>query len=70
MVVSRVGRRATLHVVSALCVAQFAWTLYHEREAMSLWSVSASLLGVVVFLLVFQDMYRHGYRLARRNRPT
>jgi hypothetical protein len=26
------------------------------------------MLGVLVFLLLFQDMYRHGYRLARRNR--
>ena len=68
LVVSRVGRRATLIVVSILCVLQFFWTLVHERDALSAWSVSAALLGVVVFLLMFQDMYRHGYRLARRKR--
>jgi uncharacterized membrane protein YfcA len=70
MVVSRVGRRPTLYVVSLLCVAQFVWTLVHERGSLTAWNVSASLLGVVLFLLVFQDMYRHGYRLARRTRPA
>ena len=66
LVVSKVGRRPTLVVVSILCVLQFIWTLVHERAELTAWNVSAALLGVVVFLLVFQDMYRHGYRLARR----
>ena len=69
-VVSRVGRRPTLIVVSILCVVQFGWTLVHERASLSLWSLGATLLGVVVFLLVFQDMYAHGYRLARRGRQN
>jgi uncharacterized membrane protein YfcA len=68
LVVSRIGRRPTLIVVSLLCVVQFVWTLFHERDALTVWNVSAALLGVVLFLLVFQDMYRHGYRLARRSR--
>ena len=68
LVVSKVGRRPTLIVVSILCVLQFVWTLVHERAELSVWSISAALLGVVVFLLLFQDMYRHGYRLARRKR--
>ena len=67
LVVNRIGRRPTLIVVSLLCVAQFAWTLVHERSALTPWNVTAALLGVVVFLLLFQDMYRHGYRLARRS---
>ncbi|MEJ2382910.1 MAG: sulfite exporter TauE/SafE family protein [Xanthomonadales bacterium] len=70
MVVSRVGRRPTLIIVSILCVLQFLWTLVHERAALNAWSLAAALLGVVVFLLVFQDMYRHGYRLARRQRTA
>jgi len=70
MVVSKVGRKPTLYVVSLLCVAQFAWTLVHERDSLSMWSVAAAGLGVVVFLLVFQDMYQHGYRLARRTRTA
>jgi len=68
LVVSRVGRRPTLIVVSILCVVQFFWTLMHERAALDAWKVGITLLGVVLFLLVFQDMYRHGYRLARRKR--
>jgi len=68
LVVSKVGRRPTLIVVSILCVLQFIWTLIHERSGLTVWSLSAALLGVVVFLLLFQDMYRHGYRLARRKR--
>jgi uncharacterized membrane protein YfcA len=67
LVVSRIGRRPTLIVVSFLCVVQFGWTLVHERDALTLWNLSAALLAVIVFLLVFQDMYRHGYRLARRS---
>jgi len=67
-VVSLIGRRPTLLVVSILCVLQFVWTLIHERDSLTVWNVSAALLGVVLFLLVFQEMYRHGYRLARRNR--
>jgi len=67
-VVSIIGRRPTLIVVSLLCVIQFIWTLVHEKDNLTVWNVSASMLGVVLFLLLFQDMYRHGYRLARRNR--
>ena len=68
MMVSRIGRRPTLLIVSILCVLQFAWTLHHERDSLSWLSLAAALLGVVLFLLIFQDMYRHGYRLARRSR--
>jgi uncharacterized membrane protein YfcA len=68
LVVSRIGRRPTLVLVSLLCVGQFAWTLTHEKGALTIWSVFAALLGVVLFLLIFQDMYRHGYSLARRSR--
>lgn len=70
LVVSRMGRRPTLIVVSLLCLVQFVWTLVHERQFLTVWNVTAALLGVVVFLLVFQDMYRHGYRLARRSRQS
>ena len=70
MVVSRIGRRPTLLLVSVLCVLQFVWILHHERGSLTWWSLSAALLGVVLFLLVFQDMYRHGYRLARRSRAS
>lgn len=62
------GRRATLLFVSLLCVAQFIWTLVHERGSLTPWSLSASLLGVLLFLRVFQDLYSRGNQLARRKR--
>ena len=68
LVVSKVGRRPTLIVVSVLCVVQFAWTLFHERANLSLWTVAAAFLSIMIFLLIFQDMYHHGTRLARRMR--
>jgi len=70
MVVSRIGRRPTLLLVSVLCVLQFFWTLVHERQSLTAWNISATLLGLVLFLLIFQEMYRHGYRLARRKKPS
>jgi len=65
--VSRIGRRPALLFVSLLCVAQFAWTLVHERVWQSPWILVATLLGVVVFLLAFQDLYQRGRQLARRS---
>ncbi|MBT8048250.1 MAG: sulfite exporter TauE/SafE family protein [Xanthomonadales bacterium] len=70
LVVRKIGRRPTLIVVSLLCVVQFAWTLVHERSLLTAWSLSAAVLGVLLFLLIFQDMYRHGYRLARRGQKA
>ncbi len=67
LVVSRMGRRSTLIVVSVLCVAQFVWTLVHERNVLTAWTLGAALLGVALFLLAFQELYRHGRRLDRRN---
>lgn len=70
LVVNRIGRRATLLFVSLLCVGQFIWTLVHERGALTSWSLAASILGVLLFLLVFQDLYNRGNQLARRKRST
>jgi len=68
LVVSRVGRRPTLLLVSVLCVLQFAWTLVHERDSLTVASVIAALVGVGLFLLLFQEMYQQGRRMARRSR--
>jgi uncharacterized membrane protein YfcA len=68
MVVSRIGRRVTLYLVSVLCVVQFFWTLVHERQSLDAWNLGATFLGLILFLLLFQDMYQHGYRLARRKK--
>jgi uncharacterized membrane protein YfcA len=69
-VVNRIGRRPTLLIVSILCVAQFAWALVHERDVLTIWNLAAALLGVLLFLLLFQEMYGFGRRLARRGRRT
>lgn len=66
LVVSRIGRRPTLVVVSVLCVGQFAWTLVHERDALDAWSLAATVIGVGIFLLAFQALHQRGNRLARR----
>ncbi len=66
LVVSRIDRRPTLVFVSVLCVVQFVWTLVHERGALSAWSLGAALIGVVLFLLLFQEMRGLGNRLERR----
>jgi hypothetical protein len=55
-------------VVSILCVVQFFWTLVHERQSLNAWILAATILGLILFLLLFQEMYRHGYRLARRKK--
>jgi hypothetical protein len=66
LVVSRISRRPTLLIVSVLCVLQFAWTVSHEWHSAPAWSLAAAFLGVALFLLVFQQMYVYGRRLARR----
>ena len=67
LVVSRIGRRPALLFVSLLCVAQFAWTLVHERVWTAPWVLVATLLGVAVFLLAMQDLYQRGRQMARRS---
>ncbi|MDX1460052.1 MAG: sulfite exporter TauE/SafE family protein [Xanthomonadales bacterium] len=68
LVVSRIGRRPTLWLVSVLCVIQFAWTLYHERAVLTVTYTVAAVLAVALFLLIFQHLYRRGVRMARRQR--
>jgi len=70
LVVSRIGRRPTLLIVSLLCVAQFVWTLAHESLVLTPWQIVAAVLGVILFLLLFQEMYVYGRRLARRGSRT
>lgn len=70
LVVSHVGRRSTLYVVSILCVAQFIGTLMRERDLLTTWTLVATLLAIIGFLIAFQNMYRKGHRLARRSRDS
>jgi uncharacterized membrane protein YfcA len=70
LVVNRIGRRPTLLIVSVLCVAQFVWALVHGGDELTPWQFGAAVLGVVLFLLLFQEMYVYGRRLARRGGQT
>ena len=67
-IVHRIGRDSTLVVVSVLCVAQFAWTMYHEWARLQLWGLAIALLGVLLFNLLFQALHGLGDRLERRQR--
>lgn len=70
LVVSLVDRRWTLYLVSVLCLAQFIGTLMRERDSLTIWTLSLTLLATATFLVVFQAMYREGIRLARRSRQS
>ena len=65
-VVSKVGRKPTLFIVSILCVLQFVWTCYHEWELLQLKGLLFALAGVLVFNIIFQQLHNLGDRLARR----
>lgn len=65
-VVSKVGRKPTLFIVSILCVLQFVWTCYHEWALLQLKGLVIALGGVLVFNIVFQQLHNLGDRLARR----
>ncbi|WP_376696191.1 sulfite exporter TauE/SafE family protein [Wenzhouxiangella sp. EGI_FJ10305] len=70
LVVSHVGRRSTLYLVSILCVAQLIGTLMREHDSLTAWTLAATLLAIIIFLVVFQNMYRKGHQLARRSRKS
>ena len=65
-VVSKVGRKPTLVVVSILCVLQFVWTCYHEWLLLQIKGLLIALAGVAVFNLGFQQLHNLGDKLARR----
>ncbi len=65
-VVNLVNRTFTLALVAVLCVAQFFWTLVHERHEMTFFDLVLAIVGIVAFNLAFREMHRWGNRLARR----
>lgn len=58
LVVSRIPRAPTLLIVSAMCLAQFVWTLFDTQVGG--WILAGSILGVLAMNLVFHFMYRFG----------
>ncbi len=57
-VVGLISRSGTLIFVSLLCVAQFFWTVLHERVSGP--SLVISMLGIVVLNVIFHFLYQLG----------
>jgi len=68
LIVSRIGRKPTLMIVSILCVGQFLWTLQNEWAALGLSGAIIAFGGVLLFNLGFEYLHRVGGRFDRRNR--
>ena len=64
-VVSMIGRRPTLLVVSALCVVQFVWTCLAERATLGVAGTGIALLAVVVCLAGFEWLRQLGLERER-----
>jgi uncharacterized membrane protein YfcA len=63
-VVSLMGRSPTLLVVAVLCVGQFIWTCYVERDVLGASGLVVALLAVGICLLGFEWLRRAGERFA------
>ncbi|MEM7352951.1 MAG: sulfite exporter TauE/SafE family protein [Acidobacteriota bacterium] len=59
--VQLIPRATTLWIVSILCVGQFVWTCISERVTGL--PLGLALVGVFVFVLAFQTLYRRGLTL-------
>ncbi len=62
-IVAKIGRVLTLYFVAVLCVGQFIWTVHNEWASLGILGLSLALAGVVAFNIVFELLYRWGYRL-------
>lgn len=70
--VNLIGRKPTLLFVAVLCVGQFVWTCYAEREALGIGGVVVALLAVGLCLLGFERLRMWGAVLVgeRRTKPA
>lgn len=59
-VVSLIGRKPTLFVVAILCVGQFVWTCFTERQALGVLGTVIALAAVGVALLGFEKLRAWG----------
>lgn len=59
-VVQRIDRRSTLRVVSALCLLQFAWLVWSERERLGAAGIVGAIGAVLLINLGFHFMWRSG----------
>lgn len=61
-IVHRIGRLPTLILVSKLCLLQFFWTLYRERETLGAEGILGAMLATLVLLGMFLGLRRWGRR--------
>jgi uncharacterized membrane protein YfcA len=57
-VVHRIGRRLTLRAVSALCLVQFCWMAWSERERLGSWGLLAAAAAVLAVNAAFHAMWK------------
>ena len=63
-----IGRRTTMVFVSVLCVGQFMWTCYNERQALGGGGVLLAIGGVALAVLGFERLRTRGTELAANPR--
>jgi len=61
--VELVGRKPTLLFVAVLCVAQFVWTCWVEREALGVGGIAATVVGVGLILIGFERLRIQGGKI-------
>jgi len=69
-VVTLIGRKPTLLAVSILCLLQFAWMAWSQRQSLGVSGIGLSLLGLLLFNAAFHVMYGLGRSLEARRGHT
>ena len=64
-VVGLIGRKPTLLVVALLCIVQFIWACFSERETLGITGTTIALVAVLVCLAGFEGLRLLGLRRAR-----
>ncbi|MDA8745807.1 sulfite exporter TauE/SafE family protein [Rubripirellula amarantea] len=64
IVVNLISRKPTLILVSSLCIAQFVWTIVHERVS------GMALVGAIVAVLAVNAVFHFLYRMGRYEIPS
>ncbi len=67
-IVERIGRKPILLIVAALCVGQFVWTCFAERQALGFMGIALAILALCFCLWVFERLRRWGRSLVLRVR--
>ncbi|MBT1065311.1 sulfite exporter TauE/SafE family protein [Bowmanella sp. Y26] len=68
-IVAKIGRKPTLLVVATLCVGQFIWTLYAERNLLGIAGMLFAIIAVLACLAGFEKLRRWGSELVGEQPP-